>query len=260
MLSGFGQLRLITKDLNEGIWGQNILFPGQFVDFSFESDTAKKEAKAWVEGRKKVVASAPGEESNSLKLAHEFLDWDHLGFAYDELPQVSSNVPSPIWKTGTVPASAPYEVTDADITASTASGVLVYITSRGTWGEAGPAKKGTTNPNAGEFVADGANTKLIFHESYAGATFTYQVWKTNATIETIGREDTADSYGRMEFWGKGYGPFFPNGIDLHFHDITRAGTPSITSDDVPKFEIEFTANTPPGKRTPYEFLNPATAT
>lgn len=261
MLSGVGQLFVLTQDLDaNSILGENIFFPGQFVDFNYEGNAETKKAKAWIDGKRKNVASATGEEEYTLTLSFEYLDWFHMGFAYDEMPQTSSNVTLPIIKKGTVPSTAPYEITDADITATTEASVQVYISSRGSWGEAGPRRKGTTTPNAGEFVADGAATKLIFDASDAGAPVQYIVNKTYATIESIGHEISADNFGKLAFLGDGYGPEFPSRVRIYLPNLTRSSIPSLVTDDVPKFEIQFEANVPAGSRTPHRIYNLATAT
>lgn len=247
MLSGVGQLRVVTKTLNQSTYGQQIMFPGLFVDFSYEIEIDTKKARAWIDGRKKVVSSARGDEDNTVKLAFEFLNWDHLAFAEDELPQ-NVDLDIPLWKTATVPADG--IIVDTDLTAGNAAGVLVYLNSAGAWGQARPLKVGA----ADDFEVDGALQTIAIDTSFAGASVTYQLYKSYMALPSIGTADEAVSYGNLEFWGKGYGPEFPNGILIHLHDITRTTQPSMVTDDVPKFEIEFTANTPAGKRKPHEYF------
>ncbi len=255
MLSGVGQLAVITKNLNATAFGQNIFFPGLFVDFQYNLETTSKEAKAWIEGRKKTVASAIGEETYTLTLSYEYLDWSHLGFAYDEIPQSSSNVPLPIIKTGTVPSSAPYEVADAEISVTNGSSIKIHISERGGWGEAGYRKKAATlTPASGEFAVDTTAKKLIFHSSDAGAPFQYVIEKTYTSLPSIGYEATANSYGALSFIGKGYGPQFANGVYIYLPTITRQKAPSLQTNDVPVFEMEFGCAVPAGKRVPHQFF------
>jgi hypothetical protein len=260
MLSGVGQLGIFTLDQASKALGQDVFFPGQFVDFRYDGESQKKEAKAWVSGVKKTVSSAVGEETYTLKLAFEYLDWAHLGFAYDEIAQVSQNVVLPIFKTATVPVSTAYEIADNDITTTNGNSIKVYVPNRGAWGEAGFRKRTSNNPSAKEFKVDTTAKKLIFHASDAGATIQYSINQTYASVESIGYEATADSFGKLSFIGKGYGPEFPSGIIIYLPSITRSSIVSMNTDDVPKFEIEFSCNVPAGKRTPHQYFNLATAT
>lgn len=247
MLSGVGQLRVVTKTLDQTPYGQNIFFPGLFVDFSYEIEIDTKKARAWIDGRKKVVSSARGDEDNTVKLAFEFLNWDHLAFAEDEIPQnVDRSIP--LWKSTTVQPDGIIE--DTDLMADNASTVLVYLNSAGSWGQARPLKVGAMD----DFQVDHVAQTIAVDTGFAGASVTYQIYKDYTGLPSLGAADEAVSYGNLEFWGKGYGPEFPNGILIHLHDITRTTQPSLVTDDVPKFEIEFTANTPPGKRKPHEYF------
>jgi hypothetical protein len=261
MLSGVGELGIFTLDQATKTLGQDIFFPGLFYNFVYAGEAQNAKAKAWISGKRKNVASAVTEEAYALTLSFQYLDWFHLGFAYDELPQTSSNVQMPIVKTATVPISSPYEISDADISAGNASNIKVYVPQRGTWGEANYRKRVTAAPAAKQFQVDDTNDKLIFHSSDAGATIQYAILKTYTSVESIGYENTADSFGKLSFVGKGYGPEFPNGIMIYLPNITRSSIVNMdTSSDVPEFSIDFDANVPPGKRTPHQYFNLASAT
>lgn len=260
MLAGVGELGIFTLDQTTKTLGQEIFFPGQFFNFSYEGEAESKEAKAWVAGRRKTVSSAVGDETYTLTLSFQYLDWLHLGFAYDEIPKTSSNVTIPIIKSATIPTSTPYEIVDADITVENSTSIKAYIPQRGSWGEAGYRKRVGAAPAAKEFQVDTANDKLVFHSSDAGAVVQYSILKTYSTIDSIGYESEADSFGKLSFLGKGYGPEFPNGIIIYLPSITRSSIVSMTTDDVPEFEIQFSVNVPPGKRTPHQFFNLASAT
>lgn len=263
MLSGVGELGIFTIDQSTKTLGQEIFFPGLFFNFIYAGEAESKKAKAWIGGKRRNVASAVGEEAYTLTLSFQYLDWFHLGFAYDELPQRSTDIQLPITKTATVPTTAPYEITDNDISSANAANIKVYMPARGTWGEAGFRKQvtGATAVAAKQFKVDTTNKKISFHSSDAGATIQYVIITSYASMETIGYENTADAFGKLSFVGKGYGPEFPDGIMIYLPNITRSTIPSMdTSQDVPEFSIEFDANVPPGKRTPHQYFNLATAT
>lgn len=247
MLSGVGRLAVLTQDLEDNVFtGGNIMLPGRFVDFTYTGESTQKQARAWTDGKLKVVSSAVGDESYSLTLAFEYLDWSHLGFAMDELPQVSSGVKVPIMKSGIANASG--VITDAEIVNDE---VRAYVSARGSWGEARYLK--TTEFSVGTGT-------LTTSATFAGAPIEYVFNKTYANIESIGHEAVSTGYGKLAFVGMGYGPEFPKGVQIYLPSITRSSIPSIQTQDVPRFEINFSVNVPAGARVPHKFYNVATAT
>lgn len=247
MLSGVGKLAVLTQDYKDNAFtGGNIFLPGRFSRFSYNGESTVKQAKAWTDGSLSTASSAVGEKTYSLTLAFQYLDWSHLSFAMDELSQRSTAVKVPVVRSGIANASG--VVTDPEIVNDDAR---VYVSTRGPWGEARYLKKT-------EFtVAPGS---LTTSATFAGAPFEYTFVKTYASIESIGHESQAMGYGKLAFVGLGYGPEFPQGIQIYLPNITRSSIPSIATDDVPEFEINFSANVPAGGRVPHRLYNVATAT
>ncbi|AFY60362.1 hypothetical protein [Synechococcus sp. PCC 6312] len=252
MLSGVGRLALITRSLSATAIAQELMIPGKFSQFNLNVETENKKAEAWIDGVKENVSSAIGKRTTTLQLAFQYLDWFHLQLAQDELA-TNVNVTLPIYKTVTVPAT-PFKITDADISsAGIASSVKAYVTDRGSWGEAGylVAESGTLA--AREFEADHTDTSITFHSGLAGASVTYVVDKAFTSIPSIGKAPDAIKIGEVSFIGKGYGPEFPNGVFIHIPSLTRSGSPSLQTDDVPTFEIPFDCNVASGYRTPVQY-------
>lgn len=247
MMSGVGQLAVITRNLTEtDITEGNILFPGKFVEFTYTGNSTPKEAKAWsYDGKLKTVSSAIGQESYILTLAFQYLDWSHLGFGLDEMPQTSISVTVPVMKNAEADSAG--TITDADIPATE---VKVYVSSRGEWGEARYLKASEFTANAGSIQTSAA---------FAKAPMEYTFERAYNSIQSIGHESEATSYGKLSFIGMIHGPEFPNGVIMHLPDITRQSIPSIQTGDVPRFEIQFAANVPSGSRVPHRFYNVATA-
>ncbi len=255
MLSGVGQLAIITRSLNATGFAQNIMFPGQFYNFDYNIESQVKEAKAWVNGKRVTVSSAIGEETYTLALSFQYLDWSHLGFAYDEIPQNSSNVKLPIMKSVVVPTTAPFEIPDIDISTANAVSVKAYVSQRGNWGEAGYRKQSATaTPAVKEFAVDTTAKKLIFNATDSGAPVQYFVEKTFSTLPSIGYETNAYGFGSLSFVGVGRGPEFPNGVFINIPSATRKKAPSLTTGDVPEFQLEFGVNVLPGNRSPHQFF------
>jgi len=255
MLSGVGRLAVVTRDLTASTLGQNFFFPGLFFNFEYNLESQVKEAKAWIGGKKMIVSSGIGEETYTLPLSFQYLDWMHLGFAYNEIPQQSSNVSLPILKDSTIPTVSPFEVADSSIASTNAGSIMGYVTKRGAWGEAGYRKlASSTTPSMGEFAVDATAKKLIFHSSDAGAPFSYLINKTYSSLPSIGYESEATNFGSLSFIGRGYGPEFPQGIFIYIPQINRIKAPSMKTGDVPEFQMEFACATPAGKRVPHQFF------
>lgn len=240
MLSGVGSLCLTTLDYE----ANNFIFPGQFVEFSITADVSSKEALAWVKGKKQVVSSDVDTEKYTLTLTSEYVDWPTLGWAFDEVPSVSSNALVPITKAAVTDSSG--VINDSDIPAGT--DVFCYVSSRGSWGEAHAIDPSKVSASAGSITLS----------EYPNAPITYHFEKSYANIETIGVETDAQQYGKLAFSGIGYGPEFPQGIVIVVPEVTRNSSPSLATDDVPRFTVEYSANVPTGFTKPFRFYNLAT--
>lgn len=239
MLSGVGSLCLTTLDYE----ADNFIFPGQFVEFSITANVSSKEALAWVQGKKQVVSSAVDTESYTLIISSDYVNWPTLGWAFDEVPSVSTNVAVPITRAAVTDSFG--VINDADIPAGD---VFCYVGSRGSWGEAHAIDPSKVSASAGSItLAD-----------YPNAPITYHFKKSYASIETIGVETNAKQYGKLAFSGIGYGPEFPNGIVIVVPEVTRNSSPSLATDDVPRLTVEYSANVPSGFNKPFRFYNLAT--
>lgn len=238
MLSGVGSLCLRTQDYGT----DNFIFPGNFVGFNITPDVQSKEAKGWVGGQLQTLASAISSSSYTLTLDMEYVDWNTLSWAFDEVPQTATNAVIPYTKAAIANASG--VVTDPDITAATR--VYAYVSSRGPWGEAGPILAATVIESAGSFSV-GAG--------YANAPITYHFDRTVAEVDTIGLLPNGQQFGKLSFSGLGYGPAFPKGIMISVPEITRKSSPSFETADVPKLTVEYGISIPAGSDKPFRFYN-----
>lgn len=243
MLSGVGSLCLTTTDY--GV--DNFIFPGNFVGFKLTPDVQSKEAKGWVGGQLQTLATAISSTSYTLTLDMEMLDWNTLGWAFDEVPQVATNAVIPYTKAAV--ATSAGVINDAAITSGMT--VFCYVAGRGAWGDAGPI------PKASVTVASGTITLGV---GYANAPITYHFKKTAAQVETIGVLPNGQKYGKLSFSGVGFGPEFPKGIIIVVPEITRKSSPSFETADVPKFTVEYGVSIPQGSDKPLRFYNLDTIT
>lgn len=273
MFYGAGSLYVCSKDLgSDTLRGENLLHPLSIASFELSFEDNNIEAKALIDGRRQVVASAITESIATLTLTYEYNDWQTLGLAFaDEVASVSTNIPwtslrskkaelgvkvTPGPEFGDPEVEEPKAVIeDTGITGDEEKGedVMVYISSQGTWGDRKYLKA-----EEFELVAG----KIFLDPKYEGAIVQYTVPETYSTIETIGLESQYDQIGRLHFQGVIAGTEAGRGgVGIIIPQLTRISTPSITvNGDLSEMTVEYRAEVPDGKRVPYEFYNFNTAT
>lgn len=228
MLFGVGSYGFCTLDLEQSgqFRQENLLHPGCISAFTLTPDNQVAEAKCWQNGRIVNAASQITEETWSLSVTTEFLDWTNLQWSLDEIAQQSASIPLPLVKAARVPVGG--VITDPDITALNVDTVRVYFDSRTT---ANPQRfyfnAVTGAPAAAtEVGVDGAAGTLTFDASLEGSTIQYVVEKLYASIETIGVEAQFDRFGTMSWTGVISGTENPRGIGVYLPNITRTSTPT----------------------------------
>jgi hypothetical protein len=260
MLSGVGQLAFRTKTLSESSLAQELLVTPYLVDFQLNTeDEDAREARAWIEGKRQIVATTPGDQRDRLVISHEYLDWYHLQFARGEL---ATNVTRslPIYKTGKVPAASPYEIVDTDIGAGNVATITCSLLERGAWGEAGYLSSASGAPTGRQFQPTATGTKLVFPATLAGAAVAYLVNVSYSNIPSIGVADSPVKFGALEFIGKAYGDQFPDGVLIHIPQVVRRTRPNLsTADDVATLEYEFDCQVAPGNREAVHYYLPPAA-
>lgn len=220
------------------------------ASFEFSQNDQLAEAKCLIDGKRQITAAAITESVATVRLTFEFADFSTLGFAYDELPTNSLNVPLPILKSAVVPTASPFEVADTDITAGNAGSILVYRASDKVFLTPGTAATGLT---ANQFFA--AAGKITFGAASGGATVQYQVLKTYASMPTIGVAQTADSFGVLEFNGILYQAEGER-YAIQFPRLSRVSTPQISiTGNLAEISVEFRASVKPGDRRPFKIFN-----
>lgn len=261
MLSGIGDVYAKTTALAGGATAQRMIELFLF-NFEFTQEAESKEAQGFVGGKLITKSTAEATVASTLKLSTQYADWAQLGFSLDQFSRASTNEVVPVLKRVNVPTSAPYEISDALITAGNTNSIFAYVNAFGTWGQPGYlARAGTpASPTTGQVGVDTTNNKLIFHSSQAGAPITYTVPQTLATVQIYGGSGSPTAYGNIEFWGKVYSPEATAEWQIYFPNLQRKSRPSITiQNDVPTLEVEFGAVAPSGWSDPYKLLNLDTA-
>lgn len=257
MLYGAGSLFVQSKELNvDSLRGENLIHSLAIASFSLAFEDNNIEAKALIDGRRQIVAAAISESIATLTLTFEYMDWQTLGLAFDEIAGVSTGVTLPQLKSKTATlGSGVAEVADAEILAGHVVGedILVYVASRGSWGDRKYLTRADVTVSAGKIAID---------DIYAGAVIQYSVPKTYDSIETIGVESEYDQFGKLVFQGVVSGTEFGrSGMGILIPELSRVSTPELTvNGDLAEMTVEFRASVPVGQRKPYQFYKLDTAT
>ncbi len=257
MLSGIGDTYVKTTGLAGGATAQRMI-PLYLSQFEFAQEAENKEAKGFVAG--KLVTKSTGESTvtSTLKISTQYVDWQQLGLTLDQFSRTFTNEKMPVQKVANVPSTAPYEITDALITAENNNDIFVTISEASTAGQPRSLPRATTpaSPAVGQVGVDTTNNKLIFNAAQAGAPIVYTVPSTLTSVEGYGGSGTLPRIGNLEFYGKIYSPTAMQGMHVYFPQLQRKSRPTITiADDVPTLEIEFGAIAPAGWEEPYKILN-----
>lgn len=260
MLYGAGSLYVVSKDLGpSSLRGENILHPLSIASFELAFEDNNIEAKALIDGKRQVVASAIAESIATLTLTYEYMDWQTLGLAFaDELASTTTDLDwTSLRSVRAVADATPATkavVTDAAIAGTETVGddILVYVSTQGTWGDRKYLEASEVTVAAG---------KLELNVKYVGAIIQYTIKETYSSIETIGLETNYDTIGTLAFQGTVAGTEFDKGMGIIIPKLTRISTPSFTvNGDLAEMSVEYRAEVPTGKRRVYEFYNLSTAT
>lgn len=258
ILSGAGQFMFITNTLDQTLIAQQLMFSPDLINFSLEESlgTPRKAKKMTCKGPK-VVATSPGLAETTLKVSTEVPDWAFLQLAEGELA-ANVNVTLPIYKNAQVPLAAVFTISDAAIVAGNLTQIVAYNTSFVGGNLPGPLMRVSTAPaSAKEFqVAAGV---LTFHSSMAGASITYAVPVTQASLPSLGKDPSPTYLGELQFIGHACSDSYPNGLLIHIKRLSQTSKPTWTPNtDVPSFEIDFECLLAPSERALVQkYLMPA---
>ena len=227
------------------------------LSFELTAESESKESQKFnSEGTLVTASRVKGSTSYSFTLSYNEIDWGNLGFALNQFPRSASAVTIPTLKYGTVPAAAPYTITDADISDTNVS---VVITKSGAWGQAGQALV-VAGSGSGSVAVSG--TTLTFNAAQAGASVAYLAYASSSyNAQDYGGPTGGATWGSFEFWGTIFIPTLTSGTKIYIPEASISEDPTITIDDgVPTVEVVCGMNTPAGWDKPFRILNLDTAT
>lgn len=250
-LTGAGQLIVRTKDLTVNTTrAQELVLPLCVASFELTFEDQLAEAKCLIGGKRQITSAGITESVASFNLTFEKIDFNTLGFAYDELVATTSSISFPVVKTATIPSGPTPTITDADVPA-TAGATLVYLTG-GVNGGTYMTRVGSS-PTAGQYSVSAGS--IVFNTADAGKVVTYSALKSFSSVPTVGVESGADEYGALTFEGLLYTPE-GNRYGIQLGSLTRVGSPSISiTGDLAQLTIPFRAGVPTGWRKPFRLFN-----
>lgn len=239
ILYGVGDLELTTTNLSE-----NFLLPIPAIEFELAGESEKKTARRYEKGEIVIAGSRRTAATYTVTFGIEAINWLQMQVAYGELAQTNASVALPEIKYAVVPKSAPYEIADADITSADVLCTDLSLQPL--------TKAAASPPAAGEFFPDTVGNKLEFNAAQAGAGVAYKLNKTYTNIESIFAGSSADILDSFSFSGIAYGDELGGGAKIVIPSISPANIPSLSAQDVSKFELTYDLQTPLGKRKPFE--------
>lgn len=243
ILYGAGRFSFLSENASPNL---RQLISASLLDFSIESSSNKVESKKYVDGNVVKAGSALKESSYTMRVGIEAIDWLNLQLAFGEVSGLTASAALPELRYGVVPATAPYEVVDADITTGTEVYVCFTDEDKGS-----PGKRVTTAPAAtGEYQVTVAGTKISFNASDAGRPFARRVFRTYTNLRTIGVEQVYTTLSNFSFEGvlATDGPL----IKVVVPKTSRSSTPSLNLTDVTKLEIEYDLISVNNARYPFQ--------
>lgn len=258
-LVGAGSLYFATNSLDiNSIRGQNLILPGCIASFVLSFEDNKIEAKCLEGGKRELKAVAITETIATITFTFEIVNWNQLGFAYDEIPVTSTDVVIPELRRAVVDAGS---IVDADITAInealTSDGIMAYRETESATVNANYLTKVVGAPSAiDEFEVDTGATSLNFTAGNNGATIAYAVPLEYTSIASIGVASAFDRFGDFGFYGVVTSTESLQGWEIVIPKIQRVSTPEFTvNGDLAELELEAQPVLATGKRSVVEFYN-----
>jgi hypothetical protein len=229
-------------------------FPYYVFDFETSEDLKTEQAMGYVGGSHQVLEVIEGTSTQKLKLSTEFSSWAMTGLTLGLIERTLTSFSLPIAKQGTVPKTAPYTITDAEIIAGNAGSVVASIIDYGPWGQSGALNVAATagTPAAKEFGA--AAGTLTFNAAQAGAPIWYMIDRLIPSANVYGGPGQLPRLGELEFSGQLYDTSGAGALGGQFWAprIKRASGPKSTYNGGKlKFETEFYMLAVPGWELPY---------
>ena len=198
-LSGYG----FTSINTQATTGQTAVFNSPASSFNLTTDETEVEAKGYPIGGSGLLENIYAYISErvwNLEVGFQAFDWGVLQMVFGYFEATTSSIKFRQSYTGTVPATAAYEIVDANLTGLSVADVKVSVFASSA-NAFTPLKVVTGVPNAGEVQLDAANTKLIFNAAQAGLDVSYQLNESYSNIKTLGVEAAANTLDNVSFSG-----------------------------------------------------------
>jgi len=249
MLYGAGQLVLISKGLSSEViggspFGVNFALPGLIASFELTFNDQLAEAKALVGGKRQIVAAAITESIATLSLTFEYMDWNTLQMAFDEVSAKTSSVKLPITSTVKLDNSGNYSGAIPGVTGTLGVDYFVYRATRTGTVDRSYSPNITVTANS---IAGGEPYEVIQVIGY----------QTVTDVASIGDTTEFASFGKLIFSGILAGTEVnSNGIQIVVPELSRVSTPQLSvTGDKQTMKVDFRASVPTGGRKAFQLYN-----
>jgi hypothetical protein len=212
-----------------------LLLPLEPMGFDIDIQTDEKESLKWKDGLLVTAGSATSKTTFQLNLKVQALTWFVMQVALGELAGTTASVNFRDIIYTTVPASSPFEISDAAISTTN---ILASVASTGSWGKARPLSRVTTTPaSANEFQVNTTDKKLIFHSGAANSPIAYRRLTAATNVPSVGAEVIYTTLNSFGFGGVIYGDDFKWRVDIT--KMNSIGRPKISITDVTEFDLAY---------------------
>ncbi|MBW4652619.1 MAG: hypothetical protein KME20_06210 [Kaiparowitsia implicata GSE-PSE-MK54-09C] len=238
IITGMGNFGFLTN----GLTIERFL-PLEPMEFEMAGEAESQTSQKWVAGRRVTAGTGISSETYNLTIGIEAANWLSMQMAVGEFAGTTASVNLPNTKFATIPAESPYEITDPDIANAT-----IYVSDL--QGRQFTQESGAPDA-AYEFqYVPGPPKKLLFNSTEAGKDIAYRYLKAETNLPSIGKETVATTIRNLSFHGVAYGD--EELIEIVIPNMGLSGIPSISFNDVTKFDLEFELVVQAGARRQFE--------
>lgn len=238
---------------NQLVEAEDYLLNIGLTEFAFNPNQEGEKASQEFRASNLVNAEEfPGTTTYRFTLSYNRLTWQRQGFHLNQRSRSREVLIPTAVVNGTVPATAPYTVTDPLITADADAAKPLKITLP----SFGTLERVTGTPEPGEFAVNLTTGVITFNAAQAGANYVYPRYGL-VTANTYGGPTGTQEIGEFEYWGEIYIPNLgPSGEWFHVPKARILTIPAFTvNNSVPTVAVECSMILPDGWDVPWEIID-----
>jgi hypothetical protein len=234
--------------------GETVLLPIEPMEFTLSpSVNTVRSTKFLPDGTVGFAGTAKQRKTWTLRLGIEAITWATMQFALGEIATIeAAPLILPELRFATLPLTGALEIVDSTILATSVIQAAVYGDNKPTF----LTNSGVTAPAFGQFQIQAG--KLVIGGTLAqlkGEAVGYRVLVSQPTVESIGLNNAAQVLSKFAFEGvlATDGPK----VIISIPTLAAVSEPTIPTQGVAKFELEYDLINPSGYNKPFRLFNVA---